>query len=158
MTWQLHYSNPWSRSAATGGVTLHLYCMCNWKDRCVETAAHTTFSPNIRWASGFHLRKGNKKLEKVFHSSNIKKYIQSAKEPTVAISWLIIILCSIAHDNLLVRMHMSVCHVCVEGGRASVHACVIFFFCMCEIFICTYCLDLMLLHKCGLCIICCSRF
>ena len=25
-------------------------------------------------------------------------------------------MCSIAHDNLLVRMHMSVCRVCVGGG------------------------------------------
>ena len=69
-------------------------------------------------------------------------------------------MCSIAHDNLLVRMHMSVCRVCVEGGGgvrvyACVRACAIFFLlfsCVCVRDI--YILDLMLL----LYIICCGRF
>ncbi len=44
-------------------------------------------------------------------------------------------MCSIAHDNLLVCMHMSVC-VCV-GARvgACVHACAIVFACVCVKFI-----------------------
>ena len=34
-------------------------------------------------------------------------------------------MCSIAHVNLLVRMHMSVCRVCVGGGGGGgVRACV----------------------------------
>ena len=40
----------------------------------------------------------------------------------------------IAHDNLLVCVHMSVCHVCVcgeRGGRACVRACAIVCVCVC---------------------------
>ena len=45
-----------------------------------------------------------------------------------------------------------------EGGRVCVcmRACAIVFACMCDIYI--PCLDIMLLHKCCLYIICCGRF
>ena len=47
---------------------------------------------------------------------------------------------SIAHENLLVRMHMSVCRVCVLGGGGAcmcVHVCVRVLLCVC-VCVCVY--------------------
>ena len=61
-------------------------------------------------------------------------------------------MCSIAHDNLLVCMHMSVCCVCVCvcGGEVRAWTCAraIVFSCVCVcVNLYIYCLDLMLLYK-----------